>query len=115
MKDDLVRWLNDKTLSRAVLHKIQLFYDQSHNEQTISWRWHAAYHIGRQRNKNNKQAIDFLEELWLNDRYTYKKVDSNGKDKQIVNMGSRALSLLTVAARWAELETRGTKKKELTS
>ena len=112
MKELLVKWIDkEEQLSKAVLHKIMLFHHlntkhlknkskgkEKDSKQDITWRWHAAYYIGRHRKQSNTEAMAVLEALWMNNEYANN------------NLGDRAITLLAVAARWAELELRSKEK-----
>ncbi|MBR0498646.1 MAG: hypothetical protein IJJ78_06170 [Paludibacteraceae bacterium] len=111
-KDQFVSLIDKCGLSRGVLHKIMTYAAIVKENQTIeeenkngnykrkpdmSYLWHTAYYLTRfmGKEKDNKVVYDFCKDL---------------RDKQLVKTDN--YRLVSLAARWAELELREIKDKE---
>lgn len=93
-------------MSRGVLHKIMLYStmvkgnikrrEEKKNED-YSYIWHSSYYFTRmlERYKNDEHIAPFIKDV---------------RDKQFT-AGERRITLLALAARWAELELKETKNK----
>lgn len=105
-KDQFVSLIENCGLSRGILHKIMTYAEMVKENQTIeaenkkgnfkrkpnlSYIWHTAYYLTRfmGKEKDNKAVYDFCKDL---------------RDKQLVNTNN--YKLVSLAARWAELELR---------
>ena len=110
-KEQFVTLVEKCGLSRGVLHKIMTYAAIVKENQTIeeenkngnykrkpdmSYLWHAAYYLTRfmGKEKDNKVVYDFCKDL---------------RDKQLVKTDN--YRLVSLAARWAELELREIKDK----
>jgi len=111
LKDELVRFIkNENKLSKVLLSKIQYFTElrtlQKAKQKNESWKWLLAYDFGRageRLKEGDKEEKEFLQNLKIGiftDNWQGKKI--NGEE----NEGGRFLQLLSIAARWAELEMR---------
>ncbi|HRI60810.1 MAG TPA: type III-A CRISPR-associated protein Cas10/Csm1 [Saprospiraceae bacterium] len=115
---DLVEKLKDKleklfevTNNKALLMEIQAFEElrkfQEANKLAESWRWQLAYQMARAKkrlkNEEAEQILDILKDGVFTDKCAY-TVES----KYAHNKTSRYsfLTLLSLAARWLELEMR---------
>lgn len=111
-KDQFVTLISKCGLSRGILHKIMTYAAIVKENQTIeeenkngnykrkpdmSYLWHAAYYLTRfmGKEKDNKVVYGFCKDL---------------RDKQLVKTDN--YRLVSLAARWAELELREIKDKE---
>ena len=111
-KEQFVSLIEKCGLSRGILHKIMTYAAKVKENQTIedenkngnykrkpdmSYLWHAAYYLTRfmGKEKDNKVVYDFCKDL---------------RDKQLVKTDN--YRLVSLAARWAELELREIKDKE---
>lgn len=111
-KDQFVTLIDKCGLSRGILHKIMTYAAIVKENQTIeeenkngnnkrkpdmSYLWHTAYYLTRfmGKEKDNKVVYDFCKDL---------------RDKQLVKTDN--YRLVSLAARWAELELREIKDKE---
>ena len=111
-KDQFVTLIDKCGLSRGILHKIMTYADIVRENRIIeeenkngnykrkpdmSYLWHAAYYLTRfmGKEKDNKVVYDFCKDL---------------RDKQLVKTDN--YRLVSLAARWAELELREIKDKE---
>ena len=100
--------LEKRPLPNGFLMRVQAFHEQKKTQQrfdqTESWRWQMAYHISRlaQRLKND-DMFDFLEGIKTN-------VFSNRVNDKPIAKPYEFIDLLSVAARWAELELRAAKE-----
>lgn len=111
-KDQFVTLIDKCGLSRGILHKIMTYAVIVKENQTIeeenkngnnkrkpdmSYLWHTAYYLTRfmGKEKDNKVVYDFCKDL---------------RDKQLVKTDN--YRLVSLAARWAELELREIKDKE---
>lgn len=93
-KNKFVRLIIEQNMSKSILHKLML-YRQKKKEveenisKDLSYLWNAAYYLKRfkERHKENKDALTFIDEIIKNDTFQNRKLD-----------------LLALAARWAEVE-----------
>lgn len=112
-KEQFVSLIEKCCLSRGILHRIMTYAAIVKENQTIeeenkngnykrkpdmSYLWHAAYYLTRfmGKEKDNKVVYDFCKDL---------------RDKQLVKTDN--YRLVSLAARWAELELREIKDKEI--
>lgn len=115
LKENIVKLISQRELNRSYIKKINLHAEaQKHyllkkgTKQAIApkWKWQMAYDMSRYAkdidpNKSTSNARQFVTEMagfCFTDKY-------KGKD---MNSVYSFLSLLQVAARWAELELRST-------
>ena len=108
-KDQFVSLIDKCGLSRGILHKImkyaaivkenKVIEEENRNgnnkrKPDLSYLWHTAYYLTRfmGKEKDNKAVYDFCKDL---------------RDTQLHN--SEHYRLMSLAARWAELELRGIK------
>ncbi len=89
MKDELCHQINDNGLSRGILQKLILYSDMAQHDQ-INYLWHAVYYLTRLIGRCSQESKAYVQEL---------------RDKEIVK-GKEHFRLLSLAARWAELETK---------
>jgi CRISPR-associated protein Csm1 len=107
LKDDLKRHIGgEKNIPKSLISKISTLYtmqqEQAKNGQNPSWRWLSAYDLGRARERaKSKAAQDFFDQL-KTDLFTNRTY----KGKPLTGTNYDFLTLLNVAARWAELEMR---------
>lgn len=109
LKTDLKRYIGgEKSIPKALIGKIGTLYamqqEQIKNKQNPSWRWLSAYDLGRARERaKSKDAKAFFDQL-KTDLFT----NSTYKGEKLTNTKTYYdfLTLLNVAARWAELEMR---------
>ncbi len=96
MKDELCYQINDNGLSRGILQKLMLYSDMAQKKQ-VNYLWHTVYYLTRlmTRCEKNSPARDFVQKL-RDGKY-------NGKG-YITDIDQ--LRLVSLAARWAELETK---------
>lgn len=105
-KKQFVDYVNGEFLSRGLLHQIMRYSkiikendaincrNKNQQEQKcsdLSYIWHSAYYLTRyiSKNKENKDIVAFCEDL---------------RDRQLLT--TRNFILMSIAARWAELELR---------
>jgi CRISPR-associated protein Csm1 len=106
LKDYLYDALENQKLTKGLLQKIYVFRNMKNNNN-IGWRWLSAYtfarHASEKNNseKNNKDILDKLKVFFVTD-----SIVLNNKDNKF---GERAIDLLAIAARWAELKMRSEK------
>lgn len=104
-KQQLYDMINTFGMSRGILHKIMLYATmikgnikrkEENKNEDYSYIWHSSYYFTRmlERYKNDKQIAPFIKDI---------------RDKQFTE-GERKITLLALAARWAELELKETKK-----
>lgn len=104
-KQQLYDMINTFSMSRGILHKIMLYASmvkgnikrrEENKQEDYSYIWHSSYYFTRmfERYKKDKQIAPFIKDI---------------RDNQFT-AGERRITLLAVAARWAELELKETKK-----
>lgn len=107
LKNDLKRHIGgEKNIPKALIGKIGTLYlmqqEQFKKGQNPSWRWLSAYDLGRARERaKSEEAKRFFDQL-KTDLFTNRTY----KGKQLTGTIYDFLTLLNVAARWAELEMR---------
>lgn len=107
LKNDLKRHIGgEKNIPKALIGKIGTLYlmqqEQAKRGQNPSWRWLSAYDLGRARDRaKSKEAQAFFDQL-KTDLFTNRTY----KGKPLTGTNYDFLTLLNVAARWAELEMR---------
>lgn len=98
-KTILSQLISDNVISKALLHKLMLWYFER-NEGNLSYYWHTAYYLNRfveRRKEYNDIIKNFFRTTMVNILYSSKFDKSNERDYY---------RLMAVAARWAELELR---------
>ncbi|GAB4017523.1 hypothetical protein GCM10028773_14240 [Spirosoma koreense] len=111
LKDDLKRHIGgEKNIPKALISKISTLYtmqqEQKKNQQNPSWRWLSAYDLGRARERaKSDEAKRFFDQL-KTDLFTNRTY----KGQTLTGTTYDFLTLLNVAARWAELEMRSEDK-----
>ena len=105
-KNQFVSLISNSGLSRSILHKIMVYaaivkeneiikegnkFGNNKRKPNMSYLWHTAYYLTRfmGKEKNNKHVYDFCKDL---------------RDRQLVKTDN--YRLVSLAARWAELELR---------
>jgi CRISPR-associated protein Csm1 len=107
LKDDLKRHIGgEKAIPKALISKIAALYsiqqEQAKKGQNPSWRWLSAYDLGRAAERaKSAEARRFFEQL-KTDLFTNRTY----KGQPLTGSTYPFLTLLHVAARWAELELR---------
>ncbi len=106
LKTEMVSLIGDRQeISRALLGKIGSFHYMSERKteggyKNISWKWLMAYDFARTIDRNkSKTAHEFIRNLKI-DAY------ANSMNRIANKSNYETLSLMRVAARWAELEIR---------
>lgn len=94
-KKQFVSLINDFGLSRGILHKMmtyaEIVKENQNQKNNLSYLWHTAYYLTRfmANAKGKTEVIEFCKDL---------------RDKQLLK--DENYRLMSVAARWAELELR---------
>lgn len=107
LKNDLKRFIGgEKAVPKALIGKIGTLYlmqqEQSKKRQNPSWRWLSAYDLGRAKERvKSEDAKRFFDQL-KTDLFTNRTY----KGQPLTGTKYDFLTLLNVAARWAELEMR---------
>ena len=107
LKNELVKIISDKGLSKGILVKIMQHelsrLLQEKTKQNQKWKWTTAYDLSqvekRLRSAHNYRGEAFIKEIKIAvqlEQYKGKKLQSN----------HLFIALLAIAARWAELEQR---------
>ena len=109
LKKRLVAYVSDKHTShipRGLLNKLINYFliaqDQKEKGLSPSWKWHLAYDFGRASKRVRSADSDasfFFEELKIS-------AFTNRWNNEYLSGKHDFLQLLSVAARWAELETK---------
>jgi CRISPR-associated protein Csm1 len=94
LKDYLYDALKNEKLTKGLLQKIYVFRDMKNNNN-IGWQWLSAYTFARHTKENNKDIIEKLKILFFTG-----SIELDGKNYQF---GERAIDLLAIATRWADL------------
>ncbi|MCM8820268.1 MAG: hypothetical protein NC925_05680, partial [Candidatus Omnitrophica bacterium] len=102
LKEQILKFLKDKSLPHSFINKLKLLYimqqHQINHKQNESWRWICAYNLKRTteyiQHQEVKDWINLLKTSIFTDSYNQTPLNSN----------HTFLKLLTIAARWAELE-----------
>lgn len=97
LKDYLYDALENEKLTKGLLQKIYVFRDMKNNNN-IGWQWLSAYTFARHTKENNKDIIEKLKILFFTG-----SIELDGKNYQF---GERAIDLLAIATRWADLKIR---------
>lgn len=100
-KEQLIHFM-ENDLPGGFIQKILSFYDnyleQTNKSQNPRWRWMIAYDFSRMRSRLKDDNVKhFIDELKINiftDEFQHKKLTSK----------YHFIELITIAARWAELE-----------
>ncbi len=82
----------DENMPRSILHKIMLFADMK-QRGNLKYIWHTAYFFKRFKEGKSQQIQDFCGDL----------------EKELYNNHNYGYELLSLSARWAELELREVK------
>lgn len=82
----------DENMPRSILHKIMLFADMK-QRGNLKYIWHTAYFFKRFKDGKSQQIKDFCGDL----------------EKELYNNHNYGYELLSLSARWAELELREVK------
>jgi len=92
-KEDLVKWVSSKTISKGLLMKMFDYY-QTYLQNKEDWKWQSAYTISRFKQEKSRQLNDILDTL------TTLLYTGNYKNK----FRNIRFEAFIVACRWAELE-----------
>ncbi|NSW45385.1 MAG: type III-A CRISPR-associated protein Cas10/Csm1 [Bacteroidales bacterium] len=103
MKDFLYDTLKNQKLSKGLLQKIFIFRNMK-KSNNLGWHWVSAYTFARHKNEKNKDCIEKLKNYFITGA-----INLNNKDYKF---GDRAIDILAIAARWAELKLRSEKNAE---
>lgn len=110
IKNHLIDYDKKDNLSKSLINSIKMFYYlkdfQEKKEKIQSWRWTMAYYLQRTKERLSKKDEDlknYIEDLKISiftDTYNIKTKNEH------LNSNYSFLQLLSIAARWAELEIR---------
>lgn len=111
LKDDLKRHIGgEKNIPKSLISKIGTLYtmqqEQIKNGQNPSWRWLSAYDLGRARERATTDGAKRFFNQLKTDLFTNRTY----KGEHLMGTNYDFLTLLNVAARWAELEMRSENK-----
>jgi len=111
LKNYIMEWLDnpETKFSKSLVYKIFQFRDLR-NKRLQDWKWLSVYQFARLENAKNpksRKAFQFLKDVFGNHKDVFDlKVDWEKNCVNISIKSERAMDILCLASRWAELELR---------